>query len=172
VSALVAKELQEQNKLLEKLIGNYILDKIHPVGSIYISTNNTSPQSLFGGTWERIKDRFLIAAGSTYSAGTTGGSATHTHTLENAWADMHIVGSDSTANRKQGILLERHRSHASTSTAMTFSLQDDGAHTRKDLREESVGTITSNFGTALDGTTDESSNVPPYFAVYMWKRTA
>ena len=82
MSALVAKELQEQNKLLEQLIGNYILDKIHPVGSIYISENSTSPATLFGGTWERVKDRFLLAAGDTYSAGSTGGSATHTLTVD------------------------------------------------------------------------------------------
>lgn len=51
-----------------------------PVGSIYMSVNSTSPATLFGGTWQRIQDRFLIAAGSTYKAGGTGGEATHTLT--------------------------------------------------------------------------------------------
>ena len=52
-----------------------IIDKIYPIGSIYMSVNSTSPASLFGGTWEQLKDRFLLGAGSTYTAGTTGGSA-------------------------------------------------------------------------------------------------
>ena len=52
-----------------------------PVGSIYLSVNNTNPGSVFGGTWVQIKDRFLLGAGSTYTAGKTGGSATHTLTI-------------------------------------------------------------------------------------------
>ena len=50
-----------------------LLDWLHPVGSIYQSTDSTDPSTLFGGTWERIKDRFLLAAGDTFAAGKTGG---------------------------------------------------------------------------------------------------
>ena len=42
-----------------------IIRAIYPVGAIFISTDSTSPATLFGGTWERIKDTFLLAAGST-----------------------------------------------------------------------------------------------------------
>ena len=58
--------------------GFNVVDLIYPVGSIYMSVNETSPQTLFGGIWEQLKDRFLLGAGATYSAGQTGGSATHT----------------------------------------------------------------------------------------------
>lgn len=47
----------------------------YPVGSLYMSTEATSPASLFGGTWERVKDTFIMAAGDTYAAGSTGGAA-------------------------------------------------------------------------------------------------
>ena len=41
-----------------------------------MSTVSTSPKTLLGfGTWRQITDRFLLAAGSTYKAGATGGSA-------------------------------------------------------------------------------------------------
>ena len=39
----------------------------YPVGSIYMSVNSTSPATLFGGTWQRIQDRFLLCAGVTYA---------------------------------------------------------------------------------------------------------
>ena len=52
-----------------------VIGMIYPVGSIYMSVNATSPASLFGGTWEQLKDRFLLAAGDTYAAGSTGGEA-------------------------------------------------------------------------------------------------
>ena len=44
---------------------------LYPVGSIYISTNDTEPKNIIGGTWERIKDTFLLCAGDSYSAGST-----------------------------------------------------------------------------------------------------
>ena len=40
-----------------------------------MSVNSTNPKDLFGGTWEQLKDRFLLGAGSSYSAGSTGGEA-------------------------------------------------------------------------------------------------
>ena len=57
-------------------IKSTIFDDIYPVGSIYMSVNNTNPSNLFGGTWTQLKDRFLLGAGSTYTNGSTGGSAT------------------------------------------------------------------------------------------------
>lgn len=51
---------------------------IYPIGSIYMSVNDTNPSLVFGGTWQQIKDRFLLASGDTYDNGQTGGSATHT----------------------------------------------------------------------------------------------
>jgi hypothetical protein len=49
--------------------------EVYPVGSIYMSVNNISPASFFGGVWEKIEDRFLLASGSSYLLGETGGSA-------------------------------------------------------------------------------------------------
>ena len=48
----------------------------YPVNSIYMAIDEVSPASLFGGQWERIKDKFLLAVGDTYAKNKTGGSAT------------------------------------------------------------------------------------------------
>ena len=48
-----------------------------PIGSIYISMVSTNPGTLFGGTWVRMENRFLLGAGSGYAAGATGGEAAH-----------------------------------------------------------------------------------------------
>jgi hypothetical protein len=55
----------------------------YPVGAYYISSDPTSPATLFGGTWERIQDRMIVAAGSTFTAGTTGGSTAKTLSVQN-----------------------------------------------------------------------------------------
>ena len=41
-----AKQINETNKAI-----NEIANIIYPVGSIYMSVNNTNPKTLFGGTW-------------------------------------------------------------------------------------------------------------------------
>ena len=59
-----------------------ILDNSQPIGSIVIRTDNVNPSTIYGGTWEQIKDTFLLACGNTYSNGATGGEATHTLTTQ------------------------------------------------------------------------------------------
>ena len=63
--------------MAKPLINNLkeIIDIIYPIGSVYISVNSTNPQSLFGGTWVQLKDRFLLGAGDTYINGNVGGEA-------------------------------------------------------------------------------------------------
>ena len=70
----------------------------YPVGSIYMSVNSTSPATLFGGTWEQIQDVFLLAAGSTYTAGDTGGSASHTLIVDELPSHVHTVPKHGHAN--------------------------------------------------------------------------
>ena len=56
------------------------INLFYPIGSIYISVNSVSPAILFGGTWVQIENTFLLASSNNYIAGTTGGSATNSHT--------------------------------------------------------------------------------------------
>ena len=62
-----------ENELNAKVNTSDLIDLIYPVGSIYMSANNVSPASFLGGTWQQIKDKFLLSAGDTYNAGDEGG---------------------------------------------------------------------------------------------------
>ena len=53
--------------------GRTLLDLLYPVGALYLSAATTDPGTVLGGTWQRIQDRFLLAAGESYAAGSTGG---------------------------------------------------------------------------------------------------
>jgi hypothetical protein len=145
VSALVAKELQEQNEILRQIFERAYLDKIYPVGSIYMSVNATNPSGTLGGTWEQIKDRFLLAAGNNYSAGSTGGSATVKLTIDEMPAHTH-----------KGYL---------ASTAVTSS---NYAAMGYDQNVTDGGTARQSVTYA--GGDKAHENMPPYLAVYMWKR--
>ena len=67
-----------------------LLNRVYPVGSIYMSAVNVSPASFLGGTWQAIEQgRMLMAAGSSWQAGTTGGAAYHTLTVREMPAHDH-----------------------------------------------------------------------------------
>lgn len=121
---------------------NYI-NNIYPIGSIYISTNDVSPATIFGGTWEQIKDRFLLACGDNYSNGANGGEATHTLTIDEMPKHKHTL----------------NQNNPGTSNLETV------AYT------ESL-TIASVRGDPVNETGGDQphNNMPPYLAVYIWKR--
>ena len=59
---------------------NDVWQNVYPVGAIYMSVNDVNPSTIFGGTWVRIKDRFLLASGDNYASGVTGGADSQTFT--------------------------------------------------------------------------------------------
>ena len=120
-------------------------DTIYPIGSIYMSVNNTDPSVLFGGTWERIKDRFLLSAGDKYSNGATGGEATHTLTTNEIPSHHHQTGN-------RGVY--------------------SGNGTANALVGYNNSSSTSREDTSNTGGGQPHNNMPPYIAVYVWKRTA
>ena len=117
--------------------------KMHPVGSIYISVDATNPSLLFGGTWQQITGRFLLAAGSGYTAGSTGGEATHKLTVAEMPAHTH--------------------------SAYYRAFPTSGATDTNAFVVFNTGTR-SNTGSAGSGAAH--NNMPPYLTVYIWKRTA
>ena len=144
--------------------GGLTFDDVYPVGSIYMSVSSTSPATLFGGTWVQIEDTFLLASGTTYSAGATGGEAEHTLTeaqLPNISGTVDIRRYQ-TSSGSIGNTAHNASGHFSASTA-------------SDSTSFLKGTVASNGTTAVTfefGSGAAHNNMPPYLAVYMWKRTA
>lgn len=148
-----------------------LLDTIYPVGSIYMSVNAVNPSILFGGVWEQIKDRFLLAAGDTYSNASTGGEATHLLTgAESGQKEFTISGG---SHIHSGL---RRSVFGSGSTVGFVS----GAATQSDVSAAQV-TVNSDASTGATGThthsvsaenaTSAHNNMPPYLVVNIWKRT-
>ena len=137
-----------------------ILLSAYPVGALFMSTANISPATLFGGTWERIKDTFLLASGDTYTAGATGGEATHTLTETEL---PEIDGEFATAvvgqHTNKGV-----KGHAYGTNFGTFT---SGGVTGTDITNETQYGYGYKFGNG-----QPHNNMPPYLAVYVWKRTA
>ena len=142
VSVNVATAVNSE-KLGGKTWAERLLD-IYPIGSIYISVNSTSPASLFGGTWQILNDVFLLAAGSYANAGTFGGEAAHALTVNEIPSHAHGCGvSQSDASGQI----------AGSNMAITQFSREYGY-------------------TSYVGGNQPHNNMPPYMAVYMWKRVS
>lgn len=138
-------------------VGQFV-DMIYPVGSIYMSANATSPASLFGGTWESIGGRFLLGADSTYTAGGTGGEATHKLTSAEMPNHSHSVRTLAPWGKEQTL-------PAWSAYATDGTIESSGENGKTDKFWEYVLTLGEGSGAA-------HNNMPPYLVVYMWKRTA
>lgn len=147
-----------ENELKIKLIGgDDPLNSLHPVGSIFISAENTSPASLFGGVWEQIGGKFLLGADSTHAAGSTGGEAEHTLTNNEL---PKITGSAvmRAADTNYNIIL-------SASGVFNTNLEDSSSSTLTFSGAGKMSRLNMSFGGNA-----AHNNIPPYLAVCMWKR--
>ncbi len=140
-----------------------ICNLIYPVGSIYMSVNSTSPETLFGGTWKQIKARFLLGQGAnetnttnywgTYNAGTCdfpngemSGEPYHTLSLNEIPSHAHNVGCPNFWDWGTG--------------GDRYKVDGTGGYT--------LG-VPNGF---YQGGGQAHNNLPPYLVVYMWKRVS
>lgn len=150
-----------------------LLDLVYPVGSVYISFNNTSPEDFLGGTWTQLQDRFLLAASDTYPAGFNGGEATHT--LTQAEIPNYTIPQTSLTGTMKG---GDTRLGPTNSTVSGIVRNDGGRFNYSTAREggdwNGYGNITINasHSHSSGGGGQAHNNMPPYIGVYMWRRTA
>lgn len=163
--------------------GNEIIDLLHPVGSVYMSINNVEPSTIFPGTvWSPInQDQYLMSAGATVAGGTAGGSATHTHTTSG-----HTLTAAELPQHYHGYLDWWNTSYDSGQTDTRAAVAVNGDNTggaNMNNRSRTNGVIMSTTDMSVrtgnninqphdHGDTGAASNKPPYYAVYMWVRTA
>lgn len=112
-----------------------------------MSVSATSPATLFGGTWESLGGRFLIGQDETYTAGSTGGSATHTHTIAHThtYAHTHTTPATTTGNHT----LTQAETPAHTHTRGTMNITGNYKTGWNDA--SGGGIISSSWGGAMYG---------------------
>ena len=161
------------------LNNNDFLNKIYPIGTIYMSIENTSPASFIGGNWTPLKDRFLIGAGNSYSKEATGGYSTITLTAAQSGLRDHVhPASYSGANFyiRHGKTIGTATVKAGVNTSVENGVGDvwsngfDTAEYSHNIDRVNIGGTVSVTGSGTLNAAEAHSNMPPYLAVYMWKR--
>ena len=151
--------------------GTSFIDIVYPIGSIYETLDESfNPNTSFGGNWERIQGRFLLGAGTpddnthsnfgnnlTYNGtdkydepvGNMGGSSLHTLTVNEMPSHNHTLAN----NVVDG-------------SAM------DGSSNRFVLCIGGGVNLSGYHMINLQGGGASHNNLPPYFVIHIWKRTA
>ena len=149
------------NEELRKISSD--IEKIYPVGSIYINASvNTNPAILFGfGTWEAFgTGKVLVgldAADEDFdSVEETGGEKTHTLTVTEIPSHQHFVAKSGASSSALS---------GSNYFSASYSTSSDDAYTGKGSASPAdVGLSGANSGDTAH------NNLQPYITVYMWKR--
>lgn len=118
----------------------------------WVSNDPTSPASFIGGTWERIEGKFIMGASDTYPAGSTGGEAEHTLTIEETPSHTHRILKMSWSGK------DLDNSHNANYTYWGYD-------------EQSTAPIGSQFISKVGGD-QPHNNIPPYYSTYIWRRVA
>lgn len=163
-----------------------VFEVIYPVGIIIELATDANPKDLFQiGEWEQIKDKFILAAGDSATAGSTGGQDTiilseanipaHTHTR----GTMEITGAMNTIGHIAGVAYGISLDGTSYSGAFskgsqkgtTYALTStSGAERINGFQFTASKSWTGETSSVGEG--EAFSNMPPYYVAYMWKRVA
>lgn len=165
---------------LDEYLYTKIFETTFPVGAIFQTTITGNPNTIIPGAtnseWEQITDRVLIGAGNTYPAESIGGEATvtltkdqipsHTHTR----GTMNITGGGGFYENPSVSGLHAPYGAFYLTSAKTYvgasAFDKDNASLEFDASRSWTGETSSVGGN------QPHNNIPPYYAVYIWKRTA
>lgn len=154
-----------------------LIDKIYPVGSIYMSVNNVSPATFLGGTWVAWgAGRVPVGMGSNGTTNyttveATGGSETHRHDFKIGVGMYYgaVIGDNWNSPKAGAYKYSTGQYAGNTNTTSRITAVRNAAL--------SINTVTysGTDGESIResvGDTDTGDSRQPYITCYMWKRTA
>ena len=140
-----------------------ILNRIYPIGSIYVTFNNTNPGTFLIGEWQLIEDRMPIGAGNLYTTREEGGSLTHEHATKDHILQVSEIPEHQHQYERTRMLWAEPA--IDTSTAIGCNNTWDSGKTNQVWTYKAGGSGAHNHGN-----TDQASSMPPYIAMYFWER--
>ena len=149
-----------------------LINLIYPIGSIYISMNETDPSILFGGTWERISGRFLLGCG-----GDGPGANNDTNTPQQLSEEQQVWFSDLHPGVTSGeyyhtLTTPEMPTHSHDSYGELPRINDDSVSGNKYGHTTEFSWWFKGVSTSVKpaGQSMAHNNMPPYITVAIWQR--
>lgn len=163
---------------------------VYPVGSIYITTTQVDPSTLFGGGWEQIAGKFLLSSDDmvgadgeilsegAYHNGDTGGEAAHILTINEMPSHNH---SGTTGNEVYPERAVYDETDYGVNYGIASLVQDDFKNIHQGIGQEgtnrpfavaSVDGLHHTHSIQSNGSGNAHNNMPPYIVVYVWQRVS
>lgn len=143
----------------------YVDSNIYPIGSVYTSTRNVSPQTFFGGSWTQLTGDAYFKIVTSSAGNYAGTSSEHKIPVESMPAHGHSISSSGAHYHNS-----TGRKGSGTSTDSIFESYDSAGSTRS-VRVPLSGTNGAHTHTA-NNTGGGEAYYPYYYGVYAWVRTA
>jgi microcystin-dependent protein len=157
-----------------------VLEKVYPVGAIYMSTSATNPATVFGfGTWTAYAaGRTIVGVGTSdqaFAAGATGGASNVTLTTPQMPVHNHGVtdpGHTHTWTEVDSNQFLRNKPPGAGALSWNGpGLQWDYADPTGSNSVSGTNISIQNAG-GTGGVTQAHNNLQPYIVTYIWQRTA
>ena len=161
--------LQTEIELLKQQMSN-LVDKMYPVGSIYMTTTYSEASQVhdaIGGEWEKYaQGRTIIGEGTgtdsnglvqTFANGSTGGEYTHKLTVAEMPSHSHDIYANSYAGNLKIVMQNDNSPDGPNSYGVQDSLHDNNR------------TAWALYAAAAGGS-GAHNNVEPYIVTYIYKR--
>lgn len=141
---------------------NNWLNRVFPIGSVYINMNDTYPGDLFGGKWSRVENLFLFGRSDEHPNWEIGGEMYHTLTNDEIPLHGHSLNGRSWWWKDWKVGTPSEYIQAQTMGTPDGSLPDEYNNA---LCSNFAGIQTRGFGGG-----QAHNNMPPYVAVSIWYR--
>lgn len=170
---------QDANKkdtltVLGDIVAPMFLNKIFPVGAVYITYDNNNPGNFLGGTWERFgQGRTLVGEGTgndgstsmSFTSNSSGGEYFHALTKDEMPSHNHVLALCFNADN-----LGEPVSVGAWSTAVTTMHKN--SHDELSLYQVQKNNPYYGMSTYKNGGNQKHNNIQPYIVVYFWRRIA
>ena len=169
--------LMENQQWRELLDSQNWLDKVYPVGSIYLSVDETNPATKFGGgTWTRLQNGFMYAATGT-GARTGNGTGTNTGSTAITVAQMPSHGHPVYVWDNAGTTGNAYYYNGATKTTHSGARLYNASASAWIASGSTAAAAGSGRGdpsgsTGLIGSGQGHTHTIPWISVVMWQRTA